>query len=89
MGVHFPFIQEDDIHFVNHFSTDAIPKSTVCKQIGVSLMIDDALENVGELCQSGIECILLEKPWNRDIIFDHPLLYRVKNWEEIIATLNS
>lgn len=51
-------------------------------------MIDDAMENAHELCKNGIACILLEKPWNRDVDFEHPLLYRVKNWEEILYSLS-
>lgn len=46
-------------------------------------MIDDAMENAHELTMNGISCILLEKPWNRHVEFEHPLLYRVKNWNEI------
>lgn len=50
-------------------------------------MIDDALENVYELCQAGITSVLIERPWNRDITFTHPLLYRVRDWHEIIQHL--
>jgi 5'(3')-deoxyribonucleotidase len=84
---HFPFIAEDDIHFVNHFSSDALPKSHLCKELGITLMIDDALENAYDLCHAGIGCILLEKPWNRDIEYDHPLLYRVKDWNILSQAL--
>jgi uncharacterized HAD superfamily protein len=84
---HFAFLDDASIHFVNHFTTDAKPKSIVCSEIGVSLMIDDAMENAHELCLAGIACILLEKPWNREVDFDHPLLYRVKDWGDIIASL--
>lgn len=73
---------------MNHFSESAKPKSEICKQFGVTLMIDDAIENAHDLCQSGIDCILLEKPWNRDSSFEHPLLYRVKGWGEILTNLD-
>jgi 5'(3')-deoxyribonucleotidase len=83
---HFAFLDESDIHFVNHFSQDARPKSVVCAEKGISLMVDDALENAYELCKNGIVCILLEKPWNRKD-FEHPLLYRARDWQEIINSL--
>lgn len=85
---HFSFLDDSTIHFVNHFSSDALPKSVVCKKYGITLMIDDAMENAHELTNSGISCILLERPWNRDVDFDHPLLHRVKNWKEIIDSVH-
>ncbi len=80
---HFPYLGEESVHFVNHFSTEARPKSMVCKDYDITLMIDDAIENAYELCDAGIYTILLEKPWNRDIVYEHPLLTRVKHWGEI------
>lgn len=50
-------------------------------------MIDDSIENVYDLVEHGIHCLLLEKPWNRDIAFEHPLLTRVKDWEEIMKLM--
>lgn len=82
---HLPTIK--NVYFVNHFSKDARPKSDICKSFGISMMIDDHIENALDLIEHGIACILLEKPWNRNEHFEHPLLYRVKDWEEIIASL--
>jgi hypothetical protein len=84
---HIPFLSQDDVYFVNHFSSDARPKSDVCIEKWITLLIDDALENAYELTHKGIPCLLLEKPWNRDITYEHPLLYRVKDWNAIIHTL--
>ena len=86
---HFSYIEDADIHFVNHFTDDMKPKSEICHKIWVSIMIDDSMENAHELCMNGIACILMEKPWNRDIAFEHALLYRVKNWREIIDNLHA
>ena len=82
---HFPEIQ--NVYFVNHFSKDARPKSEVCKNQNISLMIDDHIENARDLCSQGISMILLEKPWNRNEDFEHPLLYKAKDWKEIITSL--
>lgn len=51
-------------------------------------MIEDNLSVARDLTQNNIACIVLEKPWNRDIEYEHPLLYRVKDWQEIINLLN-
>lgn len=48
-------------------------------------MIDDAFHNAVDLVENDIACILLEKPWNRDNTYTHPLLYRAKDWNEIIT----
>lgn len=84
---YFPEIPEEQIHFVNHYIDEARPKSDVCKSFGISLMIDDHIENARDLCEKGITMILLEKPWNRNEHFEHPLLYRAKDWQEIIVSL--
>jgi uncharacterized HAD superfamily protein len=50
-------------------------------------MIDDGLHNALDLAEHGIVCILLDKPWNRKDEADHPLIYRVQDWQEIIDNL--
>lgn len=85
--IHFPNIQEDHIFFANHSTKDHTPKSLLCQKINITLMIDDAIHNAEDLVNNGIVCILIEKPWNRNSDFSHPLLYRVKDWWEIIESL--
>ncbi len=86
---HFPEIGESRISFVNHFYEEARPKSVACREHGVTLMIDDSIENAQDLALAGIGCILLDKPWNRDIDFTHPLVYRIKDWTEVLDNLKS
>ena len=86
---HFPQISEDNLHFVHHYSDESLPKSTVCKNLGITLLVDDHIDNARDMTDAGLSMILLEKPWNRDIVLDHPNLYRVKNWQEIIDNLSS
>ena len=86
---YFPEIGESRISFVNHFHEESRPKSIACREHGVTLMIDDSIENAYDLSNGGIACILLEKPWNRDIEFSHPLLYRIKDWTEILGNLKT
>lgn len=89
VSYHFPHLTLEDLHFVNHYSTESLPKSVVCKNLGITLLIDDHIDNARDMVDAGLSMILLEKPWNRDIIFEHPSLYRVKNWQEIIDNLLS
>jgi uncharacterized HAD superfamily protein len=77
---HFPKIADSEIHFVNHFTVDSKPKSEVCREYDITLMIDDSFENAEDLASAGITTILLEKPWNKNQSIIHPLVHRVKNW---------
>jgi hypothetical protein len=52
ISFHFPEIRESDIHFVNHYREEALPKSLVCKEYGISLMIDDHMENASDLSRA-------------------------------------
>jgi hypothetical protein len=87
LGYHFPEIGETDISFVNHYHRDARPKSEVCKARGVTLLIDDHIGNARDLAAAGLSTIILDRPWNRHIVYEHPLVHRVKDWEEIIHHL--
>ncbi len=88
ISTYFPEIGKENIFFVNHFSHTALPKSVVCKNLGINLMIDDHIGNAQDLAENNIATILLEKPWNRHHRFEHPLIYRVKDWQEIIESLS-
>ena len=85
---YFAGIPEDAIHFVNHYSEDSQPKSTICRDLSISLMIDDHATNALDLAEHGISCILLEKPWNKNEKIDSPYIYRAKNWQEIIDSIH-
>lgn len=86
---YFPEIHSSNIHFVNHYSEQSLPKSAVCKNLGITLLIDDHIDNARDMIAAWFSMILLEKPWNRSITFDHPNLHRVQDWQEIIDNLSS
>lgn len=46
-------------------------------------MIEDNIDFALELAHNGIASFLLEKPWNRQRLDEHPLITRVKNWDEV------
>jgi hypothetical protein len=46
-------------------------------------MVEDHLDHCLDLAENGVKTFLLERPWNRDRTETHPLITRVKSWEEI------
>lgn len=61
---HFPDIF-DDFLFSNCAVADEVPKSQLCKQAGIELMVEDDLDFVKDLVEHSIPCFLLDKPWNQ------------------------
>lgn len=87
MQTHFPSIPQAHIFFANHFSESGVPKSLICRAHNITLIIDDSIQNAMDATEHGIVCVLLEKPWNKDKHYSHPLLYRVRGWHDIISVL--
>jgi uncharacterized HAD superfamily protein len=60
------------------------PKSEVCRELGVSYLIDDNLTAVKQTSAFGIEVLLFgDYPWNQ--IDELPRgVTRVKNWQEVL-----
>ncbi len=87
LNLYFPEIHKSNIHFANHFAHDNRKKSTICRSLGITLMIDDGLHNALDLVEHNIECILIDQPWNRKEEANHPLIHRVYDWQEIIDNL--
>lgn len=83
---YFPEIHQSHIHFANHHSEQNVPKYILCQSYGITLMIDDGLHNAEKLAENGIECILLDKPWNQTNTL-HPKIHRVKDWSTLIEYL--
>lgn len=85
LETYFPRFQPSHVYFTDGDTMAAIPKSQICRDLGITLLIDDNMENAIDAVTHGITCILPEKPWNREKKYVHPLLYRVKNWKEILS----
>ncbi|MDR2540589.1 MAG: hypothetical protein LBD11_02105 [Candidatus Peribacteria bacterium] len=84
---HFPGIFEDFL-FANHNTDHEIPKSLLCKQAGIQVMVDDSVDFAQELAQNGIPCFLLDKPRNYQWTADnYPLVYKVPSWSAIDLSL--
>ena len=82
---HFPYISDDRIFFANHMTEQEITKSSFMKAHDITLLIDDNMKNVLDAVENGISCILIERPWNRHDAYEHPLLFRVSSWQDIIS----
>jgi phosphoglycolate phosphatase-like HAD superfamily hydrolase len=84
---HFPGIFEDFI-FANHNTDHELPKSMLCKQAGIQMMVDDSLDFAQELVQNAIPCFLLDNPRNRKWSSErYPGVYKVKSRSEIDLSL--
>ena len=73
-----------EIHFTNEWAGNGKTrkKSQICKEIKAELIIEDSHANAIDCAKSGIQAILINKPWNTSEE-THPNLYRVNNWPEI------
>lgn len=86
---YFPGIFSD-IHFANHQSTvlKARSKGDICKEIGVSLMIDDSFDNAVSchgVCDRGV--LLFDAPWNVGKSLPEGMR-RVFSWDDVLEKLS-
>lgn len=82
---HFPWIFSDFL-FMNQFKENEKSKSQLCKELWISYLIDDSINNLLDVNSAWIKGILLDKPWNQDIE-DNELLKRVNSWDDITPEL--
>lgn len=74
----------DNVVFANHFSDNEVPKSTLCKQQWIQIMVEDNLDFAMELAQFGINVYLLDKPRNRHYNpLIHLWVHKIYHWSEI------
>ena len=78
---HFPSIFSGYL-FMNQYTENEIPKSVLCKQQWIELLIDDIVQNITDINSIWIPWFLLDKPWNQ-WIENTNLLHRVYSWDEI------
>lgn len=78
---HFPWIFSDFL-FMNIYTENEVPKSQLCKDKWIQLLIDDRAENVHDVNSLWMPWFLLDKPWNQ-WIENSELLHRVYSRDEI------
>ncbi|MDD4151537.1 MAG: HAD hydrolase-like protein [Candidatus Gracilibacteria bacterium] len=74
------------IHHANNSGKfgKVIPKSELCKENGIEIMIEDNMDYALELAYNGIKTFLLEKAWNYKRPENHRNIIKVEGWENII-----
>ena len=78
---HFPWIFSDYL-FMNIYTENEIPKSQLCKDKWIQVLIDDSVSNIHDMNSVWMPCFLLDKPrnkWEKD----SELLHRVYSRDEI------
>lgn len=64
-----------------HFLGNLKSKGDHCMELGVRVLIDDALHNARSAGEKGIPVLLLDRPWNQGILPAHTT--RAMHWHEI------
>ena len=73
----FPFIDEKRIICIHNKSL-----------LHVDVLVDDCAENLIST-NPLVDRVLLDRPWNQSIHDDAYGIYRVHNWEEIVAQVDA
>ena len=81
---HFPWIFSDFL-FMNMYTENEIPKSQLCKQKWIQVLIDDSAKNIHDMNWVWMPWFLLDKPRNQ-WVEDTDLLHRVYSRDEIDLT---
>ncbi len=78
------------VNFTGIFATTSITKSSICKQLGVTLFIDDHLGHAKDVASHGIDTLLFgDYPWNQtdDALPEH--VRRVSGWDEVLSIIDN
>ena len=78
---HFPWIFSDFL-FMDQYTENEIPKSKLCKDKWIQLLIDDNPQNIHDVNSLWMPGFLLDKPRNQNIE-NSELLIRAYSWDEI------
>ncbi len=58
-------------------------KGDICVELGIKIMIEDALHYAQDCAEKGVRVLLLDWPWNQSNEL-HSNIIRVKSWQEIL-----
>ncbi|PIN73242.1 hypothetical protein COV20_03355 [Candidatus Woesearchaeota archaeon CG10_big_fil_rev_8_21_14_0_10_45_16] len=74
------------ILFSNSPGLPKMSKAAICKQQGVSILVEDSLENALTCSAAGVTVFLMDCPWNQRGQLPENVI-RVSDWQEIVETL--
>jgi len=88
IGMHFPGLF-DEIHFTNFYSVsgEGRTKSSVCKNLGIEVMVEDDLHHASDCATSGIKVILIDYPWNKEESKEN--VARVSSWDDAVTLIQA
>ena len=66
---------------------EARTKSSVCKEIGAEVIVEDSLKHAQDCAEQGIHVKLVDRPWNQ-VAELHPNISRVYSWRKIGEVLS-
>lgn len=76
------FVSEPQIYFSGDFCGNGKTKNEICEDLGIDLIIEDNGETSLKYAESGLNILLLDKPWNQD--FEHDRIFRCFSWDDIL-----
>lgn len=89
LDVHFPNVLPR-IHFADHVgnTTQKRKKSEICQELGIDILIDDAIHNANDAAGVVKKVFLFSQPWNKTETHLKPNVIRVHSWAEIVESIN-
>ena len=75
------------IHAGEFHKHQAASKAEICKELGISILLEDAPATALECATKGIKVILFNRPWNQNV--SHKNIVRAKTWIEAMKAINS
>jgi uncharacterized HAD superfamily protein len=85
ININYPWLFSDYL-FMNQFKENEVPKSKLCKDFWIELLIDDSINNINDINKVWIPWILLDKPWNRSAE-ESELLKRAMSREDVDVSI--
>lgn len=79
------------VNLTNQFarkSGSAVSKSSLCRDSGISIMIEDSLDQARDCAAIGVQTLLLDCPWNQTSELA-PGIQRVYSWDEIVQRIST
>lgn len=86
LEMHFGNIFSQILYTGEAFQKYGTTKSDLCRNLDISIIIEDNKIFSLECAEKGINVFLMDRPWNKDC-FNHENILRVKNWNEALEKI--
>lgn len=77
------------LYLTNNWSNNsslANKKSDICRDLNLEIIIEDAPDTCYECAESGINVLVYDCPWNKEI--QHQKIQRIKSWADALKMIN-